>query len=446
MKVSVLGTGYVGLVSGVCLAEKGHDVLCVDIDQKKVDLINQGVPPIFEKGLEDLLKKNVGVRLRATTNLSEAVRDTEVSLIAVGTPFNGSEIDLTYIMAVSEQIGQALRDKPSYHLVVVKSTVVPGTTDEVVRPIVERASGKSAGRDFGVGMNPEFLTEGEAVSDFMYPDRIVIGGQDSRSLDVLDRLYGCFPGVPVLKTNNKTAEMIKYTSNSLLAAMISFSNEIGNLCGTLGGIDVLEVMKGVHLSRYLTAHLPNGETVAPGIISFLAAGCGFGGSCLPKDVSALVAQGDRAGSAMPLLESVLQINRAQPQKMFDLLGKHFSSLKGVHVAVLGLAFRPDTNDMRESPAIPIIHRLVREQAVVKAYDPIAKHEAEKVFQNGGVQICESLNQAIDGADAIVVITRWDEFRRLPELLRGRSAQPVVIDGRRMLDKQTILKYEGIGLG
>lgn len=446
MKVSVIGTGYVGLVSGVCLAEKGHDVLCVDIDQEKVELINQGTAPIFEKGLDDLLKKNVGSRLRATTDLSQAIRDTEISLIAVGTPFNGSEIDLTYIKAVSEQIGQALRDKPTYHLVVVKSTVVPGTTDEVVRPIVERASGKKAGKDFGVGMNPEFLTEGEAVSDFMYPDRIVIGGHDDQSLDLLDRLYGCFHAVPFLKTNNKTAEMIKYTSNSLLATMISFSNEIGNFCGTLGGIDVLEVMKGVHLSRYLTAQLPNGEMVTPGITSFLAAGCGFGGSCLPKDVSALVAQGDRAGSAMPLLQSVLRINRAQPQKVFDLLGKHFATLQGVRVAVLGLAFRPDTNDMRESPAIPIIQRLMRERAVVKAYDPIAMHEAEKIFQGGAIKICESLAQAIDGVDAIVVVTRWDEFLRLPELLRGSSAQPVVIDGRRMLDKQMIKKYEGIGLG
>mgnify|MGYP001369267249 CR=1 FL=1 len=265
MKISIIGTGYVGLVTGVCFAEKGHDVVCVDVDQTKVDLINAGTPPIFERGLEDLLRKNIKKGLRATTDLRKAVHETQISMIAVGTPFDGQRIDLSYIKMVSRQIGEALKGKQSYHLVVVKSTVVPGTTDDVVLPILEEASGKRAGEAFGVGMNPEFLTEGEAVSDFMSPDRIVLGGNDQASIDLQAALYAEFPGVDVLRTNNKTAEMIKYTSNALLATMISFANEMGNFCAAVKNVDIVDVLKGVHLSRYLKVQLPTGETVLPPI-------------------------------------------------------------------------------------------------------------------------------------------------------------------------------------
>ena len=445
MKVSVIGTGYVGLVSGVCLAEKGHDVICVDADAKKVALIQQGIPPIFERGLEPLLRKHIGNKLRATTDLRAAVLDTELSLIAVGTPFSGTEIDLRFIKEVSRQIGKAIREKDSYHFVVVKSTVVPGTTDSTVLPVLEQSSGKKAGSEFGVGMNPEFLTEGEAVSDFMNPDRIVLGGVDEKTIDCLDRLYSGFEGVDKLRTNSKTAEMIKYASNSLLATMISFSNEIGNLSTALGGIDVVDVMRGVHLSNYLSMRLPDGSRKAPGITSFLAAGCGFGGSCLPKDVKALVAHGRKVGVPMNLLDSVVQINEQQPQKVIALLKKHHPSLRGVRVAVLGLSFRPDTNDMRESPAIPILRALVSEGADVKAYDPAAREEAREIFRGDSVRVCDELAETISDAQAVVLVTRWEEFRRVPEILRHRDPQPVFIDGRRMLDKNSFSRYEGIGL-
>ncbi len=242
MRISVIGTGYVGLVSGACFAEIGHDCTCVDIDATKIDRINRGEPPIHENGLELILKRHIGTRLRATTDLRAAVRDSEITFIAVGTPFDGHRIDLAYVREAAHQIGAALRDKNGYHVVVVKSTVVPGTTDEVVLPELERASGKRAGADFGVGMNPEFLTEGVAVDDFMRPDRIVLGGIDQRSVDAQRRVYAEFSQTPILATNNKTAEMIKYASNSVLATMISFSNEIGNVCSALGGVDVADVM------------------------------------------------------------------------------------------------------------------------------------------------------------------------------------------------------------
>ncbi len=445
MRVSIIGAGHVGLVTGVCLAEKGHQILCVDVDRRRIDAINSGISPFHERGLDELLRKNINGRVMGTTNLHQSVLETDLSFITVGTPFDGREIDLTYVREAARQIGSALRQKSSYHVVVMKSTVVPGTTDEVVLPILEQESGKKAGVDFGVGMNPEFLTEGEAVEDFMYPDRIILGGMDERSIDVTDQVYRVFENVDRLRTNNKTAEMIKYASNCLLAMLISFSNEMGNLAATLGGIDVVDVMRGVNLSKYLSPILQSGERIVPSITSFLAAGCGFGGSCLPKDAMALIAQGEKAGVPMELLKAVMRINQKQPQQILARLRKHFPSLRGIRIAVLGLAFRPDTDDMRESPAIPIVKELSAQGAKIRAYDPAAKKEAQKIFRNGELMLCEDLVQALEDAQAIVLITRWEEFSRLPELLARRDPQPVLIDGRRMLDKHSIARYEGIGL-
>jgi UDPglucose 6-dehydrogenase len=445
MKVSVIGTGYVGLVSGVCLAEKGHQVTCVDVDRAKVDRINRGDPPIYEEGLEELLRRHVNVGLRATTDLREAVLQTDLSLIAVGTPFNGDEIDLTYIRQAAEQIGMALRDKPAYHVIVVKSTVVPGTTEECVLPALEKASGKQAGKDFGVGMNPEFLKEGEAIRDFMAPDRIVMGGIDARTIEAIEELYAVFTNVDKVRTNPRTAEMIKYAANSVLATMISFSNEIANLCAAIGNVDVVEVMQGVHLDKRLSPILPNGQRIKPAFTTYLEAGCGFGGSCFPKDVKALAAHGAKLETPMRLLESVIEVNAAQPARVLDLLHKHFPKLAGVRIAVLGLAFKPGTDDMRESPAIPIVRRLLEEQAVISAYDPIAMHEAQKVFNNAPVRYGGSVVEVLENADAVLLLTRWPEFKELPEMLARRQPAPLLIDGRRMLDKRRLPRYEGIGL-
>ena len=445
MKVSVIGTGYVGLVTGVCLAEKGHDVVCVDIDASKVDRITRGIPPIFEAGLEELLRKNIGRSLRATTDLAGAVRESSITLVAVGTPFDGRVIDLTYVREVSRQVGEALARKPEYHTVVVKSTVVPGTTDQVVVPILEKSSGKKAGRDFGVGMNPEFLTEGQAIKDFMEPDRIVIGGIDQRSIDVLSELYRPFTNVEVLRTNTRTAEMIKYASNAMLATQISFANEIANLSSAIGGIDSVEVMKGVHLSAYLRSAAPDGTRVQAPLSSFLEAGCGFGGSCLPKDVKALVAHGEAASTPMRLLDAVLAVNAGQPQRMIALLRKHYPTLHGRRITVLGLAFKPDTDDMRESPAIPIVRGLLAEGAIVRAYDPIATDEARKVFRDSPVEYLRTLEEAVQNTDALLLVTRWGEFQKVPALLEKLAAPPLVVDGRRALDKTRIKRYEGIGL-
>jgi UDPglucose 6-dehydrogenase len=445
MKVSIIGTGYVGLVTGACLAEKGHRILCVDKDPQKVNKINQGISPIFEEGLEAILRKNINKNLHATTDLQRAILDSDMTLIAVGTPFDGKQIDLTQVKEVSAQIGSVLTGKTGFHAVVVKSTIVPGTTDGVVLPILEEASGKKAGAGFGVGMNPEFLTEGQAVADFMKPDRIVLGANDEKCMMLLEQLYQAFDDIPNMKTNCKTAEMIKYASNAMLATQISFANEIGNLCSVLGGVDIVDVMKGVHLSNYLCPTASDGSRIQAPISSFLEAGCGFGGSCLPKDVNALIAHGEKAGAPMPMLRAVIETNRRQPGEVIRLLKKHFPSLKDVRVAILGLSFKPDTDDMRESPAIPIVKELLAQKARLKGYDPAAKMEARKLFSSEQLILCESLEEALAGVDAVVLVTRWGQFEEVPEMLARVNPRAIFVDGRRMLGKQRFARYEGIGL-
>lgn len=441
MRIAVIGTGYVGLVSGACFAELGNDVVCVDTDRDKVAKIQSGVPPIHEEGLPDLVRRHIGTRLRATDDLAEAMANSDMSLIAVGTPFRDGGIDLSFIRTVAGQIGAALKDVEHYHVVVVKSTVVPGTTEDTVLPILEAASGKRAGDDFGVGMNPEFLTEGEAVSDFLRPDRIVLGGIDERSIEAMAEVYEPFTDVPVVRTNPRSAEMIKYASNTLLATMISLSNELANLSAAVGGVDIPTVMNGVHLSRYLTNE--DGQT-AP-LASFLYPGCGYGGSCLPKDTKALVSQGTGLGVPMRVLEAVDRVNRAQPDKMLDLLRRHFPLLDGLRVGVLGLAFRPGTDDMRESPAIPIIRELVGEGAEVRAYDPIANESASAVFAGLNVKLCEDMADVVQDVDAVLLVTRWDEFSDAPALIARQPVPPLLIDGRRMIAPQSVANYDGIGL-
>jgi len=268
---------------------------------------------------------------------------------------------------------------------------------------------------------------------------------DKATIDQQAGLYEGFPGVEVLRTNNKTAEMIKYTSNAVLATLISFSNEIANLCASVKDVDVVDVMRGVHVSRYFSVDMPDGNRVQPPIVSFLAAGCGFGGSCFPKDVKALSAHGKKMNIPMHMLDAVLKVNEQQPAKIVQLLKKHFASLKGVRVVILGLAFRPDTNDMRESPAIPIIRSLLKEGVSIRAYDPVANREAETIFSDTQISFCESLREAVEDAQAVVIVTRWEEFKHLPAFLAATNPQPVVVDGRRMLEKGAFAVYEGIGL-
>ena len=437
MKVAVIGTGYVGLVSAAGLAAMGHEVTCVDIDPERVAMVERGEAPIHEPGLDDLLTAK---RIDATTDLAAAVREADLTLICVGTPSRpDGSIDLSFVERAAGQIGEALVGQTRFHAVVVKSTVVPGSTDTVVLPAVEKASGRSVGVDIGVGVNPEFLTEGQAVDDFLRPDRIVIGG-DPGTVEVLRRLYEPFEGVPVIATSTRNAEMIKYASNALLATAISFANEIADLGSAIGEIDIAEVMAGVHASRYLTTTLPDGGRVRAGLAPYLEAGCGYGGSCLPKDVAALTSRGRSAGLTMPLLTAVATVNKQRADRLLDLVTKGLDGLAGRKVTVLGLAFKPDTDDIRESPAFPVVRRLLDAGAEVTVHDPVVGPGALADFPT--VQHTHELETAVKGADAIVIVTRWSEYLDVPNLV-GEQA-PLVVDGRRMLDPGSVSRYRGIG--
>jgi UDPglucose 6-dehydrogenase len=445
VNVSIIGAGYVGLVTGLCLADRGHRIQCVDVDEERINGLANGILPIHEAGLERLLNRHLGHGFVPTTDLDAAVMKSELTIIAVGTPVRNGAIDLSCVAAAASSIGRLLARKADYHVVVVKSTVVPGTTDEVVRPILETSSGRACDSHFGLGMNPEFLREGEAVEDFQNPDRIVLGAEDARALEVMARLYAPFRGTQFICTNTRTAEMIKYASNALLATMISFSNEIGNLCAVAGGVDVVDVLGAVHLDKRISPIDAGGSRTTPQITSYLKAGCGFGGSCFPKDVRALIRWStDRARPAR-LLNAVLETNERQPHEVIALLDRHFDDLRDVRVAVLGLAFKAGTDDVRESPALRVIPELLRRGAAVSAYDPIAASQAQLALGGREVVYAASLDAAVEKADAVILLTGWPEFQRLPELLRTRHTLPLVIDGRRVLDKTRLPRYEGIGL-
>jgi len=427
MRISIIGTGYVGLSTGVGFAVKGNEVVCVDIDEKKVEKINSGIPPIYEPKLDDYLKKVLKEgKLKATTDLKDAVEKTDVSFICVGTPSReDGSIDLTYIESAAKAIGEALKTKGGYHVVVVKSTVVPGTTESVVIPNLKKFSGKGP-NEIGVCMNPEFLREGKALEDFLNPDRIVIGSIDKKSGDTAEKVYGNFRA-PVLRTDLKTAEMIKYASNAFLATKISFANEIGNICKRLG-IDVYEVMKGVGLDHRISP-------------SFLNAGCGYGGSCFPKDVEALINKAKDLGYEPKLLQEVHSLNKRQKVSMVGHLEEKLGDLKGKTVCVLGLAFKPDSDDIREASSISIISKLLERGAKVKAYDPKAMENMKKLFPD--IEYAKGAKEAIGGSDACLILTDWEEFKRLEakdfEGMKGN----VIIEGRKVLDRNKVSGFEGI---
>ncbi len=421
MKISVVGAGYVGIVTGIGFAEIGHEVIFVDIDNEKVDLINSGKPPLYERGLEELMRENKK-KYCATQDISEAVKHSEITFVCVSTPSkDDGSIDLSYVKSAAQEIGKALSSKKDYHIVVVKSTVVPGTTEEVVKPIIEKESGKEAFKDFGLAMNPEFLREGNAVHDFFSPDRIVIGVRDEKTRTILEKLYEPF-NCPKLITDIKTAEMIKYASNAFLATKISFANEIGNICKKLG-IDVYKVFEGVGLDHRINP-------------SFFRAGIGFGGSCFPKDVKALIRKAEELGEDPKILKAVIEVNERQPLKMIELLKKHIPNLRGKKIGVLGLAFKPDTDDVRESRAIPIVRALLEEGAKIIAYDPKAMKNFRRIFPQ--VKYASSAEDVITKSDAVLIATEWKEFEELD--YNGK----IVIDGRRIEKAMREAKvYEGV---
>ncbi|RLJ05848.1 MAG: UDP-glucose 6-dehydrogenase [Candidatus Aenigmatarchaeota archaeon] len=423
MRISIIGTGYVGLSTGIGFAYKKNTVTCVDVDKEKVKKIKSGVSPVYEPGLQEGLKRFLGKSFDVTLDLERAVKESEISFICVPTPsLPDGKIDLGFLKQASKDLGKVLREK-DYHVVVVKSTVVPGTTENLVVPVLEKESGKKAGKGFGVCMNPEFLREGSALKDFLNPDRVVIGEYDKRSGDFLEKLYKNFK-TQILRTSIKSAELIKYASNSFLAMKISFANEIGNFCKKLG-IDVYEVMKGVGMDFRISP-------------KFLNAGIGFGGSCFPKDVKALVYRIKEEGLKPVLLESVLKLNEEQPMKIIEILKKRIRNLKGKNICVLGVAFKPDTDDIREAPSIKIVKRLLKEKANVRVYDPKAMENFRRLFPR--IEYSDSARKALNGADACLILTEWNEFKNLNKKDFSSMRRKIIIEGRKILN---IKEKEGV---
>jgi len=432
MRLSIIGSGYVGTTVAACFADLGHEVVNVDIDESIVETIDAGDAPIHEAGLDDLIAAHAGPegtgRLRATTDYA-AVRDTDVTFLCLPTPQNDDgSIDLSIMEAGASQLGETLADKPDWHTVVVKSTVVPGTTEDTITPIIEAASGKTAGEAFGVGMNPEFLREGTAVTDFRNPDKVVLGADDDRALADMRKVFDLLvdqADAPIVETDTRTAEMIKYANNGFLAAKISLINDIGNMCKQFG-IDAYEVADAIGLDDRI------GE-------QFLRSGVGWGGSCFPKDVNAITAAAEETGYEPAVLNAAVDLNDRQPSRLVDLLANHLD-LAGARVTVLGLAFKPGTDDMRNSRAIPVINDLQDRGATVTAYDPVAMDNAPNYVDN--VTYADSAAAALDDADGAVVVTDWDEFAALDDD-RRRHRIKFVVDGRRIIERREGIAYEGL---
>jgi UDPglucose 6-dehydrogenase len=413
MKIAVVGTGYVGLVLGACLAENGNDVICVDKDVTKIATLESGKMPIYEPGLEEIVRRNTGIeRLRFTTDLPDAVRRSDIVFIAVGTPQGeDGSADLQHVLAVARAVGGSMN---KYTVVVDKSTVPVGTA-KLVRDTIARETTQP----FSVVSNPEFLKQGAAIEDFMKPDRVVIGSDDERSAAVMNELYRPFTrtGAPILMMDTASAELCKYAANSILATKISFMNEIANVC-ELVGANVDMVRKAVGADRRIGA-------------SFLFPGVGYGGSCFPKDVQALLKSSSDKGYDFQILRAVESVNTRQKLRLVEKMQAHFGEMKGRSIALWGLAFKPRTDDMRDAPAISIVERLLEAGASVRAYDPEALGTARRQFGDR-VTLCAKSYDALAGADALAIVTEWNEFRE-PDFTRMRELlkHPVVFDGRNL---------------
>ncbi len=423
MKISVVGTGYVGLVSGTCFAETGINVTCVDVDEKKIEKLNNGIIPIYEPGLEDIYKKNVDKgRLRFTTNLAESLENSDALFIAVGTPPDeDGSADLKYVLGVAREIGKHL---DHYMVIATKSTVPVGTSKKVKEAIKQELDKRGVAIEFDVASNPEFLKEGNAVQDFLKPDRIVIGTESEKAIKVMKKLYKPFllNGHPIVFMDITSSEMTKYAANSMLATKISFINEIANLCEIVGA-DVESVRKGIGSDPRIGN-------------KFIYAGTGYGGSCFPKDVQALIRTADEHDYSLEILKAVERVNMNQKSVLVEKVKKYFKGdLKGKKFALWGLAFKPKTDDMREAPSLVIIEKLLEAGAKIMAYDPVAMEEGKRILGDK-IEFAKDEYDAVIDADALILVTEWPEFRIpnfrvLEKLLKNK----VIFDGRNIYDPQ-----------
>ena len=431
MHIAVIGTGYVGLVTGACFAEFGVDVTCVDVDEGKIERLKEGVMPIYEPGLEQLVAKNTQAgRLRFTTNVSEAVEQALVIFLAVGTPPNddGSP-DLSFVEAAATSVADYMN---GYKVIVTKSTVPIGTGEHIRRLISER---KRSRANFGVVSNPEFLREGAAINDFMRPDRVVIGSRDEEAIAIMKDLYRPLYLIeaPFVITSLEAAELTKYAANAFLATKVSFINEVANLCEKIG-CDVHDVARGIGMDKRIGS-------------KFLHPGPGFGGSCFPKDTRALASVARQFGADSLIVDAVIEVNKRQGNEMLVKIRKLVGDLKGKTIAVLGLAFKPETDDMREAPSVGIIRGLLKNGAKVNAYDPVAKAEAMKILPE--INYADDEYAAVTGAEALIFVTEWNQFRALDmKRIHDLMAKPRIADLRNICDPEDMreIGFEYVGVG
>ncbi|HWI13786.1 MAG TPA: UDP-glucose/GDP-mannose dehydrogenase family protein [Burkholderiales bacterium] len=438
MKISIIGTGYVGLVSGACFADLGNNVMCLDLDAKKIARLKEGDIPIYEPGLEAMVKRNIAAgRLHFTTDVKESVTHGTVQFIAVGTPpGEDGSADLSYVLGAARDLGRYMNE---YRVVVDKSTVPVGTAEKVRDVISEELARRGVKVDFSVVSNPEFLKEGAAVEDFMRPDRIVVGADDGRAVEIMRSIYAAIQRNHdrLIVMDIRSAELTKYAANAMLATRISFMNEIANLAERLGA-DIEHVRLGIGSDARIGYH-------------FLYAGCGYGGSCFPKDLAALSRMAVEHGTSLHVLEAVSRVNHEQKQRLAEKVMERFGKdLKGKRFALWGLAFKPNTDDMREAPSVAIIDGLLKRGAAVSAYDPVAIGEAQKLYAGKpAVAFAEGPLAALDGCDALIIATEWKEFRS-PDFdeIKKRLKQPVVFDGRNLYEPALVrifgIEYHAIG--
>lgn len=424
MNIAIVGTGYVGLVSGTCFAEMGAHVTCVDVDAQKIEKLKNGIMPIYEPGLEELVKRNVGFeRLKFTTDLADVLDDVEVVFSAVGTPPDeDGSADLKYVLAVARQFGRNIK---KYTILVTKSTVPVGTAKKVKAAIQDELDKRGVDIPFDVASNPEFLKEGAAIKDFMSPDRVVVGTESEKAKEVMTRLYRplMLQNFRVIFMDIPSAEMTKYAANAMLATRISFMNDIANLCERVGA-NVDSVRKGIGTDTRIGS-------------KFLYAGCGYGGSCFPKDVKALVHTGLDNDYHMEVIEAVERVNEKQKSIVYDKIIKAVGDVKGKTIAIIGLAFKPETDDMREAPALVVIDKLLKDGATVRVFDPVAMDECKRRI-GATVTYCKNMYDAADGADVFALMTEWRQFR-MPSwnVIQKVMTGNVIVDGRNIYDRQEL---------
>lgn len=437
MKIAVIGTGYVGLVTGTCFSELGVRVSCLDIDKNKIDNLNKGILPIWEPGLKDMVDDNMRKGLLSfTSDYAEALKDADAAFICVGTPPDeDGSADLKYVLAVAREIGRNINN---YMVVVTKSTVPIGTSKKVRKAVADEISARNLDIKFDVASNPEFLKEGSAIADFMKPDRVVVGVDSEQAKELMTRLYRpmLLNNFRVIFTDIPSAEMIKYAANSMLATRISFMNDLANLC-ELVGADINMVRKGIGSDTRIGS-------------KFLYPGCGYGGSCFPKDVKALIKSASDYGYSLEILKAVENVNERQKETLYNKVYKYFDgNLKGKKIAMWGLAFKPNTDDMREAPALVLAEKFTSMGAQIYAYDPVAMDEAKRRLGNK-ITLCKSPYEATENADALLLVTEWSEFRVLDYKLLEKMKQKLIFDGRNIYDPAEVRKfgfqYFGIGRG